>query len=80
MKTHDVSLTNRGQITIPIYIREKLNLSTGSKLELIVQDNSLMVIPINKSIRNLKNILPKPKNTLTINEMNEIIKGSHDRN
>lgn len=80
MKTYDVALTNRGQITIPIYIREKLNISTGSKLELIVQDNSLIVIPINKSIKNLKNILPKPKNTLTINEMNEIIKGSHDRN
>ncbi|MGX6960587.1 MAG: AbrB/MazE/SpoVT family DNA-binding domain-containing protein [Rickettsia endosymbiont of Pentastiridius leporinus] len=80
MKTHDIALTNRGQITIPIDIREKLNLSTGSKLELIVQDNSLIVIPINKSIKNLKNILPKPKNTLTINEMNEIIKGSHDRN
>jgi len=78
MKTQLVALTNRGQMTIPSYIREKLNLSTGSKLELIVQDNSFMVIPINKLVKNLKNILPKPKNALTINEMNEIIKGSYD--
>ncbi len=34
MKAQLVSLTNRGQMTIPSYIREKLNLSTGSKLEL----------------------------------------------
>lgn len=80
MKTNYIAITNRGQITIPIYIREKLNLSTGSKLEVIIQDNSFLVIPINKSLKNLKNILPKPKNTLTIEEMNEIIKGSHDRN
>ena len=75
MKTQLVALTNRGQMTIPSQIREKLNLSTGSKLELIVQDNSFMVIPINKSVKNLKHILPKPKNTLTINE---IIKGSYE--
>ncbi|WCR56946.1 AbrB/MazE/SpoVT family DNA-binding domain-containing protein [Rickettsia asembonensis] len=56
MKAQLVSLTNRGQMTIPSYIREKLNLSTGSKLELIVQDNSFMVIPINKSVKNLKHI------------------------
>lgn len=78
MKAQLVSLTNRGQMTIPSYIREKLNLSTGSKLELIVQDNSFMVIPINKSVKNLKHILPKPKNTLIIDEMNEIIKGSYE--
>ncbi|GAA5252816.1 AbrB/MazE/SpoVT family DNA-binding domain-containing protein [Candidatus Rickettsia kedanie] len=80
MKAQLVFLTNRGQMTIPSYIREQLNLSTGSKLELIVQDNAFMVISINKSVENLKHILPKPKNTLTIDEMNEIIKGSYDKN
>ncbi|ABV73743.1 hypothetical protein A1E_04080 [Rickettsia canadensis str. McKiel] len=60
MNTQLVALTNRGQMTIPSYIREKLNLSTGSKLALIVQDNSF--IPINKSVKNLKHILPKYSN------------------
>lgn len=50
MKAHYVALSNRGQITIPSYIREKLNLSVGSKLEVIMQDNSFVVVPINKSI------------------------------
>ncbi|MFP3012486.1 MAG: AbrB/MazE/SpoVT family DNA-binding domain-containing protein [Rickettsia sp.] len=44
MKAQLISLTNRGQMTIPSYIREKLNLSTGSKLELIVQDNSFIYL------------------------------------
>ncbi|AFC71435.1 AbrB/MazE/SpoVT family DNA-binding domain-containing protein [Rickettsia australis] len=34
MKAQLVFLTNRGQMAIPSYIREKLNLFTESKLEL----------------------------------------------
>lgn len=67
-------MTNRGQITIPAEIREKLHLSAGSKLEFLLKDDCIIILPINKSVKDLKGILPKPNITLTCQEMNEIIK------
>jgi antitoxin PrlF len=67
-------MTNRGQITIPAKIREKLRLSSGNKLEFLLRDDQIVMLPINKSIRDLKGVLPKPDITLTCEEMNEIIK------
>ena len=67
-------MTNRGQITIPAQIREKLGLLSGNKLEFLLSDDKIIIIPINKSIRSLKGILPKPVISLTCEDMNEIIK------
>ena len=67
-------MTSRGQITIPAEIREKLQLNSGNKLEFLLKDDQIIITPINKSIRGLKGILPKPDITLTCSEMNEIIK------
>lgn len=72
-------LTSKGQITIPAYIRDKLHLSVGSKLEFIIYNNSFLVVPINKSVKDLQGILPKPKKSLTLEEMDESIRGGYDR-
>jgi AbrB family looped-hinge helix DNA binding protein len=67
-------MTNRGQITIPAEIRSKLRLYSGNKFEFLLKDDQIIMMPINKSIRSLKGILPKPDNSLSCEEMNEIIK------
>ncbi len=70
------TMTNRGQITIPAEIRERLHLAAGNKIEFMVKGEQIIMLPINKSIRSLKGILPKPDFTLTCNEMNEVIKNT----
>jgi AbrB family looped-hinge helix DNA binding protein len=67
-------MTSRGQITIPAEIRDKLGLISGNKLEFLIRDDQIIMLPINKSIRKLKGILPKPNITLSCDDMNEIIK------
>lgn len=79
MKNYYSTLTSKGQLTIPNFIREQLNLSPGIKLEFVIQDNYIALIPINNSVSKLKGILTKPKNALTCNEMDEIIRGQYDR-
>lgn len=74
------TITSKGQITIPSVIRDQLNLVSGNKLEFIARENDFVVIPINKSVKKLQGILPKPKKSLSIDEMNEVIKDSYDRN
>lgn len=79
MNSQQSTITSKRQITIPSYIRSKLNLLSGSKLEFIMQGDSFIVIPINKQARSLKGILPKPKISLIIEEMAEVVRGSYDR-
>lgn len=67
-------MTSRGQITIPSEIRKKLNLHSGNKLEFVLKDGQVLMLPINKSVKDLKGILPKPTKALTCEEMNNIIR------
>jgi antitoxin PrlF len=73
-------ITSKGQVTIPHNIREKLHLSTGSKLEFVIQDNTVLMMPINNKLSNLHGILPKPKQALSIDDMNNVIRKKYDRN
>jgi len=77
-------MTSRGQITIPIEIRAQLGLISGNKLEFLIRDDQIIMLPINKSIKKLKGILPKPDITLSCDAMNEVIKKykelTNDRN
>lgn len=71
---HFSKVTGKGQITIPSSIRNNLNIPIGSKIELIEQDNCIIIVPINNSLSKLKSSLPKPNSTLSIDEMNNIIR------
>lgn len=74
MKSHFATITSKGQITIPLFIRDKMHLSVGSKIEYILHDDCIMIIPINNSAMRLKGMLPKPFKSLGIEEINDIIK------
>jgi antitoxin PrlF len=76
---HYSSLTNKGQTTIPIAIREKLHLAPGDKIGFIEHEGYFMMVPLNKSLKELKGILPKPKKTLSCKEIDEAIRGPYDR-
>ena len=67
-------MTSRGQITIPAKIREKLRLNSGNKLEFIIKNDYILMVPVNKNLKELKGILAKPKIKLSCEEMNEVIK------
>jgi len=73
-------MTGKGQVTIPQSIREQLHLGNGSRLEFVIKGNTVIMMPINNKLSDLYGILPKPKRTLSIEEMNELIKKKYDRN
>lgn len=70
---HASTMTPKGHITIPQKIREALNLKAGTKLEFVVEDGILSLIPLNTSILALKGILPKPQEAISIEKMNNVI-------
>ena len=73
-KLPNTTITSKGQITIPREIRDKMHLSLGSKLEFLCKDDYIIIRPVNKSLKNLKGILPKPVKALSCEEMNEIVR------
>lgn len=68
------TVTSKGQITIPVEIRNSLNIHVGDILEFLIdQDGKIKIYPQTKDIQDLKNLLPTPKKKVTIEKMNEII-------
>jgi len=68
-----VTLTSKGQVTIPKAVRNSLHLKTGDKLEFVLHQNSVEIIPIGGSVKDLKGMVAKPDKTITLDEMDSVI-------
>ncbi len=60
------TITSKGQITIPKSVRTRLKLEAGHRVEFVETEAT-------RDIRSLKGILPKPRRTVTIEDMNRSI-------
>jgi len=68
------SVTSKGQITIPIEVREDLGLKTGDRVSFIKgEDGVYSLMPKTGSIMNLRGIAKWNGKPVTIEEMNETI-------
>lgn len=56
-KASDTRITSKGQVTIPVDVREKLGLKTGDKLQFVLMDGHCLVIPRNRDARTLFGML-----------------------
>ena len=68
------TMNKKGQITIPAPIRNKMQLQASNKFEFLNKGDFIIMLPVNKSLKDLKGLLPKPVKALSCDEMNEIIK------
>jgi antitoxin PrlF len=68
-------VTSKGQVTLPVKARKRLGIRPGTKLEFVVKDNDrLELIVISESVKSLKGILPKPKATVSLSDMEKAIR------
>ena len=69
-----MTLTSKGQVTLPAEARRRLGIGAGTKLEFIVKDGDrLEIVKVGGSIRDLKGALPGPRRRLSLSEMDEAI-------
>ena len=62
-----VTITSKGQITIPKDIRALLDLNTGDKVSFVVDDRGLVnLVPVTRHVSSLKGIVNKPGAAVTI--------------
>jgi antitoxin PrlF len=75
VRTFEAKVTVQGQVTVPREIRERLKLRPGGKVEFTIEKNGRVVVGAKQSsILDLVGILPKPKRTVTLDEMDEAIR------
>lgn len=68
------TLTSKGQVTLPSSIRAQLHLRAGDKIEFLVKANgSIEGIPVKEPVTALKGILPKPRVSVSLEEMEQAI-------
>ena len=70
----EATITSKGQVTIPKEIRDHLRLRDGRKIRFTVEgENRAVIVPVSRRLSELAGILPKPKRTATLEEMDEAI-------
>jgi AbrB family looped-hinge helix DNA binding protein len=77
----EATMTSKGQVTIPKTVRDLLQLRTGDRVDFIVEsDGTVVMVPLTRSIKSLKGMLPKPGKTVTLDEMDKaIVRGATDK-
>lgn len=68
------TVTTKGQITIPKDIRDALHLESGDRISFILEDGRVVFIPATKDIRTLKGRVPKPKRSVSLDDMQAAIR------
>ncbi|QQX83759.1 AbrB/MazE/SpoVT family DNA-binding domain-containing protein [Cupriavidus necator] len=69
------TVTSKGQVTIPADVRNRLGLSTGDRVEFILNEETghYEVVPAIHSVTALKGIIRKPAKPVSIEDMNTAI-------
>ncbi len=70
------TITSKGQVTIPIEIRDSLHLCKGDKIEILLNDRGEAIMrPVSKKVGDLFGILKnQQQKTLSIEEIDEAVK------
>ncbi|HEX6136745.1 MAG TPA: AbrB/MazE/SpoVT family DNA-binding domain-containing protein [Casimicrobiaceae bacterium] len=67
-------LSSKGQITIPLPVRQKLGVTTGDRVEFVELDGGgFALVPAVEDVRTLKGIVSKSDRPVSIEEMRRIV-------
>ena len=64
------ALASKGQVTIPLDVRNQLGLGAGERIEFILNDE---MVPANRSVTALKGIIRRPAKPVSIEDINSAI-------
>jgi antitoxin PrlF len=69
------TITSKGQITLPVRVREALGLDTGDRIEFVeIEKGKFAIVPATRSVRELKGIFQdRRRKPISIEEMNAAI-------
>ncbi len=70
------TISSKGQVTIPVEIRNMLRLNTGDRIDIVVFDkNRVELMPKKGSVGSLKGLVRWSGKPMTLKQMDEAIAG-----
>ena len=73
------ALSSKGQLTLPAEIRRTLHLHAGDRLDIVLgENNRVELIPLSRSVKDLKGMLPKPLRAISLEEMDRAIQDASE--
>lgn len=74
------TITAKGQVTVPKPIRDKLKLKPGDRVDFVLDaGDEVRVVPVTASVRQLKGMVPKPREPVTLEQMDDAIAKAYAR-
>lgn len=68
------TLTSKGQVTIPVAIRDALGVEAGDRVEFVeVEPGRFELVADTQSVRSLKGLICKPAKPVSVEDMNRAI-------
>ena len=68
------TVTSKGQITIPVDVRQALRIEAGDRVEFIeVEPGRFELVPATRSVKDLKGMFGKASRIVSVQEMNHAI-------
>jgi antitoxin PrlF len=68
------TITAKGQTTIPKSVRDQLHLKPGDRVEFVIRDDgTALMVPATMTLAQLKASIPPPAETLTLQEIEDVI-------
>jgi antitoxin PrlF len=75
LPAYEATVSKKGQLTLPKEVRERLDVRGGGKLRFeLPPDSPVIVKPAMYSIRDMFGILGKPRRSVTLEEMDEVVR------
>jgi antitoxin PrlF len=69
-------LTSKGQLTLPKDVRDALGVGPGDRVDFVkMEDGNFAVLPATHSVKRLKGLIPSPKKTVSLDDMDRAIAG-----
>lgn len=69
----NATLTSKGQITVPVQIRNQLGLQAGDRLDFQVKAGKVELTKVSGSLDSFISALPKAKRSFTTEQINDAI-------
>jgi AbrB family looped-hinge helix DNA binding protein len=69
------TVTSKGQITIPLDVRQRLNIQAGDRLEFVeLTGGEFAIRPAVHDVRSLKGLLRKPAKPVSVDDMKAAVR------
>jgi len=67
-------ITEKGQITIPAWIRKQLNIHSGDKVRFVLNESgNVTILPEKETVTILKGCCPRPEKPVSVEQMNQCV-------